>query len=151
MIGKEKLNTRYYFELNGLRVATKYGYFDSEEEAKNFYTKNIKMLEKCYSKFVNDFLLIKEETFARRKLICKLSYNKYIIQCDSNMGELFVAIIDSTNMPYLSPLKSDVLSNNSFSSTEEAELMMKEYKTKLKSYYKEDILNTMKVIEVEEE
>ena len=31
MIGKETLNIRYYFELNGLRVATRYGYFDSEE------------------------------------------------------------------------------------------------------------------------
>lgn len=151
MIGKEKLNTRYYFELNGLRVATKYGYFDSEEEAKNFYTKNIKMLEKCYGKFVNDLLLIKEETFVRRKLICKLSYNKYIIRCDSNTGELFVGMIDNADMPYLSPLKSYVLSTNSFSSKEEAEYMMAEYKIKLKPYYKEDILDSMKVIEVKEE
>ena len=153
MIGKEKLNTRYYFELDGLRVLTRYGYFDSEEEAKDFYTKNIKMIEECYSESANDFLLIKEETFARRKLICKLSYNKYIIRCDSSIGELFVAMvmIDGTNMPYLSPLKSDVLSNNSFSSKEEAESIMAEYKIELKPYYKEDILDTMKVIEVEGE
>ncbi len=150
MIGKETLNTRYYFELDGLRVATRYGYFDSEEEAKNFYTKNIKILEKSYSKFVNDFLLIKEETFARRKLICKLSYNKYIIQCDSNMGELFVARTNN-NMPYLSPLKSDVLSSNSFTSKEDAESAMAEYKIILKNYYKETVLNNMKVIEIKEE
>ncbi len=148
MIGKEKLNTRYYFELNGLRV--KYGYFDSEEGAKNFYNKNIKMLEELYSRSVNDFLLIKEETFARREIVCKLSHTEYIIKCDTSMGELFVAMIDGTNMPYLSPLKSDVLSSNSFSSKEEAESIMAEYKIKLKPYYKEDILDTMKVIEVKE-
>ena len=152
MIGKEKLKTRYYFELDGLRVATRYGYFDSEEEAKDFYTKNIKTLEECYSESVNDFLLIKEETFARRKLICRLSHTKYIIQCDSSIGELFVAVamIDNTNMPYLSPLKSDAVSTNSFSSKEEAESIMEEYKAQLKPYYKESILNNMKVIEVEE-
>ena len=152
MIGKETLNIRYYFELNGLRVTTRYGYFDSEEEAKDFYSKNIKMLKESYSELVkvNDFLLIKEETFVHRKIICKLSHNKYIIQCDTDMGELFVSIIDSINMPYLSPFKSEASLTSSFSSKEEAESIMEEYKIKLKPYYKESILNNMKVIEVEE-
>ncbi len=150
MMEQESLNTRYYFDLNGLRVGTKYGYFDSEKEAKECYLKNIKTLKKDYGKYVNDFSLVKEEVFARRKLICRLSYAKYIIQCDTSMGEFFVAMIDNINMPYLSPLKSDVVSTNSFSSKEEAESMMEKYKTQLKPYYKEDVLNTMKIIEVEE-
>lgn len=151
MMEQELLNTRYYFDLNGLRVGTKYGYFDSEKEAKECYLKNIKTLKKDYGKYVNDFSLVKEEVFARRKLICRLSYAKYIIQCDSSIGELFVAMADSIDMPYLSPLKSDVLLSNSFSTKEEAELMMEDYKSKLKPYYKEEILNTMKVLEVKEE
>lgn len=149
MIGKEILSTRYYFELDGIRIS-RYGYFGSEKEAKEFYTKNIEELKKCYGEAVNDLLLIKEETFARRKLICRLSYTKYIIQCDSNIEELFVAR-SNNNMPYLSPLKSDVLSSNSFSSKEDAESAMTEYKIILKNYYKETVLNNMKVIEIKEE
>ena len=151
MIGKEKLKTRYYFELDGLRVATEYGYFDSEQGAKDFYNKNIEMLEELYGRSVNDFLLIKEETFACREIISKLSHTKYIIKCDTSMGELFVSMIDSINMPYLSPFKSDTSLTNSFSTKEKAESMMKEYKAKLKPYYKEDVLNNMKVIEVKGE
>jgi len=151
MIGKELLNTRYYFELNGIKIIAKYGYFDSEKGAKDFYIKNIKTLKKDYGERVNNFILIKEETFARRKFICHLSYIKYIVGCDTSIGELFVAMADSIDMPYLSPLKSDVLLSNSFSTKEEAELMMEDYKSKLKPYYKEEILNTMKVLEVKEE
>ena len=152
MIGKETLNIRYYFELNGLRVATRYGYFDSEEEAKDFYIKNIKTLKVYYSESVNDFLLIKEEIIAKRKMIRRMELTKYIIGVDTEIGELYVGMttLNGIDVPYLSPIKSDILSTNYFASKEEAESIMEEYKIKLKPYYKESILNNMKVIEVEE-
>ena len=153
MIGKETLNIRYYFELNGLRVATRYGYFDSEEEAKDFYIKNIKTLKKCYGESVNNFLLIKEEIIAKRKMIRRMELTKYIIGVDTEIGELYVGMttLNETDVPYISPIKSDILNTNSFSSKEEAESMMKEYKIALKPYYKETILNNLKIIKVEEE
>lgn len=153
MIGKETLSTRYYFELNGLRVATRYGYFDSEEEAKDFYIKNIKTLKVCYSESVNDFLLIKEEIIAKRKMIRRMELTKYIIGVDTEIGELYVGMttLNETEVPYLSPIKSDILNTNYFISKEMAESAIDEYKIALKPYYKENILNNLKVIKVEEE
>lgn len=151
MIGKELLNTRYYFELNGLKIVSKHWYFDTEKEAKDFYAKNINTLKKDYGEGVNNFVLIKEETFARRKLICHLSYIKYVVKCDTSMGEFYVGILNKSDMPYLTPIKSDVVKTNFFYTKEEAEYMSKIYKDQLKPYYKDCILNTMKVIEVKEE
>ena len=149
MIGKELLKIRYYFELNGSRVATRYGYFYSEEEAKDFYTKNIEKLKKDYGESVTDFSLIKEEILARRKLICRLSYIKYIVGCDSDIGEFYIGILDKSDLPYLTLIKSDVVANNYFYTKEEAEYMMKIYKNQLKPYYKDTILDSIKVMKVE--
>lgn len=153
MIGVETLNTRYYFELNGLRVATRYGYFDSEEEAKDFYIKNIKTLKKCYGESVNNFILVREEIIAKRRMIRRMEPVKYIIGVDTEIGELYVGMttLNETEVPYLSPIKSDVLNTNYFTSKELAESVIDEYKIALKPYYKETILNNLKVIKVEEE
>lgn len=52
---------------------------------------------------------------------------------------------------HIFPIKSDILNTNYFTSKELAESVIDEYKIALKPYYKETILNNLKVIKVEEE
>lgn len=153
MIGKETLSTRYYFELNGEKLMPRVAYcFDSEKEASEYFLKNIQTYINLYGEDVNNFILVREEIIAKRKMIRRMEFTKYIIGVDTEIGELYVGMttLNETDVPYLSPIKSDILSTNYFASKEEAESIMEEYKIKLKPYYKESILNNMKVIEVEE-
>lgn len=153
MIGKETLSTRYYFELNGEKLMPRVAYcFDSEKEASEYFLKNIQTYINLYGEDVNNFILVREEIIAKRKMIRRMEFTKYIIGIDTEIGELYVGMttLNETDVPYLSPIKSDILSTNYFASKEEAESIMEEYKIKLKPYYKESILNNMKVIEVEE-
>lgn len=153
MIGVETLSTRYYFELNGEKLMPRVAYcFDSEKEASEYFLKNIQTYINLYGEDVNNFILVREEIIAKHKMIRRMKLTKYIIGVDTEIGELYVGMttLNGTDVPYLSPIKSDILSTNYFASKEEAESIMEEYKIKLKPYYKESILNNMKVIEVEE-
>ena len=152
MIGKETLNIRYYFELNGKKLTGRAALsFNSEKEANEFFLKNIPMYKNLYGKDVN-LILVREEIIAKRKMIRQMVCARYIIGADTEIGELYVGMttLNGIDVPYLSPIKSDILSTNYFASKEEAESIMEEYKIKLKPYYKESILNNMKVIEVDE-
>ncbi len=155
MIEKEVLNTRYYFELNGgqiVDVKRVICYFNSEEEASEYFLKNIQMYRNLFGEDVNNFILVREEIIAKRKMIRQMKPARYIIGADTEIGELYVGMtsLNGTDVPYLSPIKSDILNTNSFTSKEKAESIMEKYKVQLKPYYKESILNNMKVIEVEE-
>lgn len=140
MIGVETLNTRYYFELNG-------------KKASEYFLKNIQMYRNLYGENVNNFILVREEIIAMRKMIRRMEPVKYIIGVDTEIGELYVGMttLNETEVPYLSPIKSDILNTNYFTSKELAESVIDEYKIALKPYYKETILNNLKVIKVEEE
>lgn len=154
MIGVETLNTRYYFELNGEKLMHRVAYdFDSEKKASEYFLKNIQMYRNLYGEDVNNFILVREEIIARRKMIRRMEPVKYIIGVDTEIGELYVGMttLNETEVPYLSPIKSDILNTNYFISKEMAESVIDEYKIALKPYYKETILNNLKVIKVEEE
>lgn len=154
MIGVETLNTRYYFELNGKKLIPRVAYdFDSEKKASEYFLKNIQMYRNLYGEDVNNFILVREEIIARRKMIRRMEPVKYIIGVDTEIGELYVGMtaLNETEVPYLSPIKSDILNTNYFISKEMAESVIDEYKIALKPYYKETILNNLKVIKVEEE
>lgn len=154
MIGVETLNTRYYFELNGEKLMHRVAYdFDSEKKASEYFLKNIQMYRNLYGENVNNFILVREEIIARRKMIRRMEPVKYIIGVDTEIGELYVGMttLNETEVPYLSPIKSDILNTNYFTSKELAESVIDEYKIALKPYYKETILNNLKVIKVEEE
>lgn len=154
MIGVETLNTRYYFELNGKKLMHRVAYdFDSEKKASEYFLKNIQMYRNLYGENVNNFILVREEIIARRKMIRRMEPVKYIIGVDTEIGELYVGMttLNETEVPYLSPIKSDILNTNYFTSKELAESVIDEYKIALKPYYKETILNNLKVIKVEEE
>lgn len=153
MIGVETLNTRYYFELNGKKLKPRIAYdFDSEKEASEYFLKNIQMYRNLYGEDVNNFILVREEIIARRKMIRRMEPVKYIIGVDTEIGELYVGMttLNETEVPYLSPIKSDILNTNYFISKAMAESIIDEYKIALKPYYKETILNNLKVIKVEE-
>ena len=153
MIGVETLNTRYYFELNGEKLMHRVAYdFDSEKKASEYFLKNIQMYRNLYGEDVNNFILVREEIIARRKMIRRMEPVKYIIGVDTEIGELYVGMttLNETEVPYLSPIKSDILNTNYFTSKELAESVIDEYKIALKPYYKETILNNMKAIKVEE-
>lgn len=154
MIGVEKLNTRYYFELNGKKLTPRIAYdFDSEKEASEYFLKNIQMYRNLYGEDVNNFILVREEIIAKRRMIRRMEPVKYIIGVDTEIGELYVGMttLNETEVPYLSPIKSDILNTNYFTSKELAESVIGEYKIALKPYYKETILNNLKIIKVEEE
>ena len=154
MIGVETLNTRYYFELNGKKLMHRVAYdFDSEKKASEYFLKNIQMYRNLYWENVNNFILVREEIIAMRKMIRRMEPVKYIIGVDTEIGELYVGMttLNETEVPYLSPIKSDILNTNYFTSKELAESVIDEYKIALKPYYKETILNNLKVIKVEEE
>lgn len=154
MIGVETLNTRYYFELNGEKLMHRVAYdFDSEKKASEYFLKNIQMYRNLYGEDVNNFILVREEIIAKRRMIRRMEPVKYIIGVDTEIGELYVGMttLNETEVPYLSPIKSDVLNTNYFTSKELAESVIDEYKIALKPYYKETILNNLKVIKVEEE
>lgn len=154
MIGVETLNTRYYFELNGEKLMHRVAYdFDSEKKASEYFLKNIQMYRNLYGENVNNFILVREEIIAMRKMIRRMEPVKYIIGVDTEIGELYVGMttLNETEVPYLSPIKSDILNTNYFTSKELAESVIDEYKIALKPYYKETILNNLKVIKVEEE
>lgn len=154
MIGVEKLNTRYYFELNGKKLTGRIVLiFDSEKEASEYFLKNIQIYRNLYGEDVNNFILVREELIAMRKMIRRMEPVKYIVGVDTEIGEFYVGMttLNGIDVPYLSPIKSDILNTNYFTSKEKAESVIDEYKIKLKPYYKETILNTMKVIEVKEE
>lgn len=154
MIGVETLNTRYYFELNGKKLMHRVAYdFDSEKKASEYFLKNIQMYRNLYGENVNNFILVREEIIAMRKMIRRMEPVKYIIGVDTEIGELYVGMttLNETEVPYLSPIKSDILNTNYFTSKELAESVIDEYKIALKPYYKETILNNLKVIKVEEE
>lgn len=154
MIGVETLNTRYYFELNGKKLMHRVAYdFDSEKKASEYFLKNIQMYRNLYGEDVNNFILVREEIIARRKMIRRMEPVKYIIGVDTEIGELYVGMttLNETEVPYLSPIKSDILNTNYFTSKELAESVIDEYKIALKPYYKETILNNLKIIKVEEE
>ena len=153
MIGVETLNTRYYFELNGKKLMHRVAYdFDSEKKASEYFLKNIQMYRNLYGENVNNFILVREEIIAMRKMIRRMEPVKYIIGVDTEIGELYVGMttLNETEVPYLSPIKSDILNTNYFTSKELAESVIDEYKIALKPYYKETILNNLKVIKVEE-
>lgn len=154
MIGVETLNTRYYFELNGKKLMHRVAYdFDSEKKASEYFLKNIQMYRNLYGENVNNFILVREEIIAMRKMIRRMEPVKYIIGVDTEIGEPYVGMttLNETEVPYLSPIKSDILNTNYFTSKELAESVIDEYKIALKPYYKETILNNLKVIKVEEE
>lgn len=154
MIGVETLNTRYYFELNGKKLMHRVAYdFDSEKKASEYFLKNIQMYRNLYGENVNNFILVREEIIAMRKMIRRMEPVKYIIGVDTEIGELYVGMttLNETEVPYLSPIKSDILNTNYFTSKELAESVIDEYKIALKPYYKETILNNLKVIKVKEE
>lgn len=154
MIGVETLNTRYYFELNGKKLMHRVAYdFDSEKKASEYFLKNIQMYRNLYGEDVNNFILVREEIIAKRRMIRRMEPVKYIIGVDTEIGELYVGIttLNETEVPYLSPIKSDILNTNYFTSKELAESVIDEYKIALKPYYKETILNNLKIIKVEEE
>jgi hypothetical protein len=154
MIGVETLNTRYYFELNGKKLMHRVAYdFDSEKKASEYFLKNIQMYRNLYGENVNNFILVREEIIAMRKMIRRMEPVKYIIGVDTEIGELYVGMttLNETEVPYLSPIKSDILNTNYFTSKELAESVIDEYKIALKPYYKETILSNLKVIKVEEE
>ena len=154
MIGKETLSTRYYFELNGEKLMPRVAYcFDSEKEASEYFLKNIQTYINLYGEDVNNFILVREEIIAKRKMIRRMKLTKYIIGVDTEIGELYVgmATLNETDVPYLSPIKSYILNTNYFTSKELAESVVDEYKIALKPYYKETILNNLKIIEVAEE
>lgn len=154
MIGVETLNTRYYFELNGEKLIHRVAYdFDSEKEASEYFLKNIQMYRNLYGEDVNNFILVREEIIAKRRMIRRMEPVKYIIGVDTEIGELYVGMttLNETEVPYLSPIKSDILNTNYFTSKELAESVIGEYKIALKPYYKETILNNLKIIKVEEE
>lgn len=154
MIGVETLNTRYYFELNGEKLMHRVAYdFDSEKKASEYFLKNIQMYRNLYGEDVNNFILVREEIIAKRRMIRRMEPVKYIIGVDTEIGELYVGmtVLNETEVPYLSPIKSDILNTNYFTSKELAESVIDEYKIALKPYYKETILNNLKVIKVEEE
>lgn len=154
MIGVETLNTRYYFELNGKKLMHRVAYdFDSEKKASEYFLKNIQMYRNLYGENVNNFILVREEIIAMRKMIRRMEPVKYIIGVDTEIGELYVGMttLNETEVPYLSPIKSDILNTNYFTSKELAESVIDEYKIALKPYYKETILNNLKVIKVDEE
>lgn len=154
MIGVETLNTRYYFELNGKKLMHRVAYdFDSEKKASEYFLKNIQMYRNLYGENVNNFILVREEIIAMRKMIRRMEPVKYIIGVDTEIGELYVGMttLNETEVLYLSPIKSDILNTNYFTSKELAESVIDEYKIALKPYYKETILNNLKVIKVEEE
>lgn len=154
MIGVETLNTRYYFELNGEKLMHRVAYdFDSEKKASEYFLKNIQMYRNLYGEDVNNFILVREEIIAKRRMIRRMEPVKYIIGVDTEIGELYVGMttLNETEVPYLSPIKSDILNTNYFTSKELAESVIDEYKIALKPYYKETILNNLKVIKVEEE
>lgn len=153
MIGVETLNTRYYFELNGEKLMHRVAYdFDSEKKASEYFLKNIQMYRNLYGEDVNNFILVREEIIAKRRMIRRMEPVKYIIGVDTEIGELYVGMttLNETEVPYLSPIKSDILNTNYFTSKELAESVIDEYKIALKPYYKETILNNLKVIKVEE-
>lgn len=154
MIGVETLNTRYYFELNGEKLMHRVAYdFDSEKKASEYFLKNIQMYRNLYGEDVNNFILVREEIIAKRRMIRRMEPVKYIIGVDTEIGELYVGMttLNETEVPYLSPIKSDILNTNYFTSKELAESVIDEYKIALKPYYKETILNNLKIIKVEEE
>lgn len=154
MIGVETLNTRYYFELNGEKLMHRVAYdFDSEKKASEYFLKNIQMYRNLYGEDVNNFILVREEIIAKRRMIRRMEPVKYIIGVDTEIGELYVGMttLNETEVPYLSPIKSDILNTNYFTSKELAESVIDEYKIALKPYYKETILNNLKVIKVEED
>ncbi len=154
MIGVETLNTRYYFELNGKKLMHRVAYdFDSEKKASEYFLKNIQMYRNLYGEDVNNFILVREEIIAKRRMIRRMEPVKYIIGVDTEIGELYVGMttLNETEVPYLSPIKSDILNTNYFTSKELAESVIDEYKIALKPYYKETILNNLKIIKVEEE
>ena len=143
MIGVETLNTRYYFELNGKKLMHRVAYdFDSEKKASEYFLKNIQMYRNLYGENVNNFILVREEIIAMRKMIRRMEPVKYIIGVDTEIGELYVGMttLNETEVPYLSPIKSDILNTNYFTSKELAESVIDEYKIALKPYYKETIL-----------
>lgn len=111
------------------------------------------MYRNLYGENVNNFILVREEIIAMRKMIRRMEPVKYIIGVDTEIGELYVGMttLNETEVPYLSPIKSDILNTNYFTSKELAESVIDEYKIALKPYYKETILNNLKVIKVEEE
>lgn len=154
MIGVETLNTRYYFELNGKKLMHRVAYdFDSEKKASEYFLKNIQMYRNLYGEDVNNFILVREEIIAKRRMIRRMEPVKYIIGVDTEIGELYVGMttLNETEVPYLSPIKSDILNTNYFTSKEMAESVIDEYKIALKPYYKETILSNLKIIKVEEE
>lgn len=154
MIGVETLNTRYYFELNGEKLMHRVAYdFDSEKKASEYFLKNIQMYRNLYGEDVNNFILVREEIIAKRRMIRRMEPVKYIIGVDTEIGELYVGMttLNETEVPYLSPIKSDILNTNYFTSKEMAESVIDEYKIALKPYYKETILSNLKIIKVEEE
>ena len=127
--------------------------FDSEKKASEYFLKNIQMYRNLYGEDVNNFILVREEIIAMRRMIRRMEPVKYIIGVDTEIGELYVGMttLNETEVPYLSPIKSDILNTNYFTSKELAESVIDEYKIALKPYYKETILSNLKVIKVEEE
>ena len=127
--------------------------FDSEKKASEYFLKNIQMSRNLYGEDVNNFILVREEIIAMRRMIRRMEPVKYIIGVDTEIGELYVGMttLNETEVPYLSPIKSDILNTNYFTSKELAESVIDEYKIALKPYYKETILSNLKVIKVEEE
>ena len=151
-MAEELIKTKYHFELDGREIFAAYDYFSTEGQATEYYLEHIEEFKREYGERVTDFVLVREKIYSKSEVVRKMHWVKYIVGCDSDIGELFVSTLEGHTVKlYLTPYKSDVIKNNYFYSREDAEHRLEFYKEKLKPYYKEEVLNAMKIIEITEE
>ena len=140
MIREELLDTRYYLEINGVRINSNPKNFKSEKEAEEYYSQHFTDKD--------NVVIIKEDAIIRREDVSTLRNTKYIITCKipTYNEKLYVVYDYDKGLVYLSPFKTQALEKYNYCTNEEAaNELLDFYKQKSSKYYVDEIIDNMKI------
>ena len=147
---KEVLSTRYYIEFNGNKIDRDPKYFGSDKEAFKYFKDHVDIFSEIYNNSTspNKFTIVEEVTSVKRSVSSTIYLKRYVVTALTNNGtQVYLSCSSDTSEVYFSSFKFRSLN---YKNEKDAEYFLDVYKDILKDRYKKELLDTMKVLEVEE-
>ncbi len=151
MTGKETLSTKYYIAFNGNKIDTDPEYFESDDEAFKYFKDNMNTFLKMYNGTgPNKFTVMKEVSLIKRSTSGTIYPKEYAITVNTTDSgtQLYLSCSTDTLELYFSPSKTHALY---YINKTDASYFLGVYKIVLGDRYKKELLDTMKVLELEKE
>ena len=150
MTGKEILSTKYYIAFNDNKIDTDPEYFESDNEAFKYFKDNTNVFLKMHNGTgPNKFTIIEEVSLIKRSTSGTIYPKEYAITVHTDSGTRFYLSCSTDTLEvYFSPSKVHALY---YISKKDAGYYLGVYKIMLGNRYKKELLDTMKVLELEKE